>query len=60
MAEKAFEQLATRMRTVFFRPGSKAYGTLTPEPEAPPNLDDLLGEPPAGKGIKAPKPSQFD
>jgi hypothetical protein len=42
MAARAFDELSIKMRKVFFRPGSKAYGPIEPDDIAPPGgLDDL-------------------
>ncbi|MDI3282270.1 hypothetical protein [Polyangium sp. 15x6] len=57
MAARAFDQLSDRMRRVFFKLGSKAYGPLDPDdvqqmaPEAP---DSVLG----GPSGKAPAPGK--
>jgi hypothetical protein len=52
MAERAFDQLTAKMRGVFFRPGSKAYGdpnAAGAEPSADP-VDPLLKKLLDGKG----------
>jgi len=42
MAARAFDELGIKMRKVFFRPGSKAYGPIEPNDVPPlPGLDDL-------------------
>ncbi|MDC3954053.1 hypothetical protein KEG38_09360 [Polyangium jinanense] len=57
MAARAFDQLSDKMRRVFFKLGSKAYGPLDPDdlqqmaPEAP---DSVLG----GPDDKAPPPGK--
>jgi len=60
MAERAFDQLSDKMRRVFFKLGSKAYGTIDPDDvEAPAEPDLGVGaDEPAGKG-KTKKPT-FD